>query len=151
MSRRKRFTRNLGRSLGSPLPVRTTVEWVRFEHEDESYGIFRYLEQARARLAGAALLELNASYAWFNSHLDVPDVVTIERFWFCAEAEEYVLRARRLAEILRSAGVSIVETRTRRIPGKVKWQDNHQVAVLTYRDTARPGRSPKRGRKPRGV
>ena len=42
MSRRKRFTRNLGRKLGAPLPQRTTNEWVRFEHASEPFGVFSY-------------------------------------------------------------------------------------------------------------
>jgi hypothetical protein len=43
---RKRYTRNLGRELPSPLPVRTTTEWVRFEHEREPYGVFSYLPRS---------------------------------------------------------------------------------------------------------
>ena len=48
MSRRKRYTRNLGRSLPEPLPVRTTAEWVRFEHAREPYGVFCYLPDVRS-------------------------------------------------------------------------------------------------------
>ncbi len=95
MSRRKRCTRNLGRTLPAPLPIRTTVEWVRFEYEREPCGVFK------------------------------------------AEANLFILQARRLAILVRAAGIPIVERLTRRIPGKVRWEDRDQVAVLTYRDTAR--------------
>jgi hypothetical protein len=46
MPRSKRYTRNLGRKLKAPLPVRTTIEWVRFEHERKPCGVFTYLAQA---------------------------------------------------------------------------------------------------------
>lgn len=140
MSRRQRFTRNLGRKLKSPLPVRTTVEWIRFEHEREPYGVFSYLQEAREVLSAEFSDELDALRIWFVDHLDAPNLLTVERFWFRIEAEEYVVRARRLAAILCAAGIPIVERRTRRIPGKVKWEDHNQVAVQTYRDTPQPRR-----------
>jgi hypothetical protein len=145
MSRRKRFTRNLGRELPSPLPVRTTVEWIRFEHEYEPYGVFSYLKEARQALSAEASRELDALRDWFVDHLHAPDLITVERFWFRIEADDYVVRARRLATILRAAGIPIVERRTRRVPGKVKWEDHNQVAVRTYRDTPQPRRLPSRG------
>jgi hypothetical protein len=140
MSRRKRYTRNLGRKLKSPLPIRTTVEWIRFEHEQQPYGVFSYLKEAHERASAEVRCELDALRDWFVDHLDAPDLLTIERFWFRIEAEEYVVRARRLAAILRAAGIPIVERRTRRVPGKVKWEDHNQVAVRTYRDTPQPRR-----------
>ena len=145
VSRRKRYTRNLGRKLKSPLPTRTTVEWIRFEHEHEPYGVFSYLKEAHERASAEVRCELDALRDWFVDHLDAPDLLTIERFWFRIEAEEYVVRARRLAAILRAAGIPIVERRTRRVPGKVKWEDHNQVAVRTYRDTPQPRRLATRG------
>ncbi len=135
MSRRKRFTRNLGRELASPLPLQTTSEWIRFEHEDEPYGVFSYISDAEALLSAAQLNELRALRGWFNEHLNAPDVLTKERFWFCAEAVQYVEKARLLSELFRSVGIPIVERRTKRVPGKVRWHDANQVAVVTYRDT----------------
>jgi hypothetical protein len=124
MSRRKRFTRNLGRKLRSPLPVRTTVEWVRFEHESEPFGVFSYLSEACDLLSEEGRKELQAIRDWFNERLDAPDLLTIKRFWFCAEAQEYVVRARRLAEVLCSIGIPIVERRTRRVPAKSNGKTN---------------------------
>ena len=146
MSRRKRFTRNLGRKLKSPLPVRTTVEWIRFEHENEPYGVFSYLSDARERLPAETRRELEHLRDWFADHLHVPDPLTIERFWFRSEATEYVTQARRLATILCAAGIPIIERRTRRVPGKVNWEDHNQVAVRTYRDTPQPRRTGSRRR-----
>jgi hypothetical protein len=135
MSRRKRFTRNLGRELGSPLPVRTTTEWIRFEHEHEPYGVFSYMDDAEVHLSAEDLQKLHTLRRWFNEHLGAPTVLTKERFWFCVEAAEYVENARQLSEVLRLAGIPIVERRTSRVPGKVTWHDANQVAVFTYRDT----------------
>jgi hypothetical protein len=140
MSRRKRYTRNLGRKLKSPLPVRTTVEWVRFEHAREPYGVFSYLRDAATLLSAEARAELKTIGDWFNEHLGAPDEATLERFWFRSEAADHVEKARRLSELVRAAGFPIVERRTHRVPGKVKWEDPKQVAVFTYRDAPRARR-----------
>lgn len=140
MSRRKRYTRNLGRKPRSPLPARTTAEWVRFEHEREPFGVFSYLPEAEGALSGVARAEMQTLRSWFREQLGAPDEATMERFWFRAEAAEHIEKARRLAELVREAGIPIVEHRTQRVPGKVKWEDGHQVAVITYRDAPRPRR-----------
>jgi hypothetical protein len=119
MSRRKRYTRNLGRELSSPLPVRATIEWVRFEHEHEPYGVFSCIPDTDRALLAKARTELDALRAWFREHLGAPDEATMERFWFRAEAADHIEKARRLAELVREAGIPIVERRTRRVPGKV--------------------------------
>ena len=141
MSRRKRYTRNLGRKLKSPLPVRTTMEWVRFEHADEPYGLFCYVADARERVSTEVRRQIDALAGWFEDHLDAPSVANIERFWFRGEASEHIDQARKLAALVSAAGFPIVERRTRRIPGKVKAEDRRQVAVLTFRDAPQPRRS----------
>jgi hypothetical protein len=65
---------------------------------------------------------------------------TVERFWFRGEATEHLAHARRLAFILRAGGIPVVERRTKRVPGKVRWEDDNQVAVRTCRDAPRPRR-----------
>jgi hypothetical protein len=111
------------------------VEWIRFEHEHEPYGVFSYLKDAAAALPAGDGTEFQELRTWFNQHLDAPERASNERFWFRVEAGEHAMRARRLAELVRKAGFPIVERRTRRVPGKVRWQDKHQVAVITFRDT----------------
>jgi hypothetical protein len=138
MSRRKRYTRNFGRVLKEPLPVRATTEWVRFEHEREPYGIFSYRTLVRERLRGSELAEFEALVDWFFTHLDAPEEATQERFWFRGEAVLYIEKARRLMALHVAAGIPIVERRTRRVPGKIRWEDPDQVAVFTYRDAPRP-------------
>jgi hypothetical protein len=137
MSRRKRYTRNLGRKLPSPQPVRTTVEWVRFENAHEPFGVFTYLSQARRRLSAGRCAKSEGLSRWFGENLGSPkeaEALTEERFWFRAEAREHVEKARELARLVSRTGYSIVERRIRRVPGKVTWEDEHQVAALTYRD-----------------
>lgn len=143
MSRRKRFTRNLGRTLPSPLPARRTRVWVRFEHDSEPYGVFSYVDDALAVLEDHECRELDALTDWFNAHLAIPRGMTTERCWFGSEAAEYVARARKLARVVRSAGIPIVERRTRRVPGRVRWKDDHQFVVFTYRDAPRPRKLPR--------
>ena len=55
--------------------------------------------------------------------------------WFREEASEHLLRARRVAAIVRSAGIPIVERSVKRIPGKICSEDAFQIAVEPYRDT----------------
>lgn len=140
MSRRKRFTRNLGRTVPSPLPRRTTCAWVRFEHVSEPYGLFSYMSDAEEELEGEARRELDTLLEWFGDFLDAPVLAADarDRFWFRAEAEAPIVRARRVMELMREAGIPIVERRTTRIPGKITWEDRDQVSLLTYRDAPRP-------------
>ncbi len=140
MTRRKRYTRNLGRKVPSPLRARTTLEWIRFEHEVDPYGVFSYLSDAKEQLGANGVAEIGLLVDWFREHLDAPDVKDLERFWFKLEATEHVERARRLAELVRSAGIPIVERRTSRVPGKIRYEDGHQVGVHMYRDAPRSRR-----------
>jgi hypothetical protein len=146
MSRRKRYTRNLGRTLPAPLPARSTTAWIRFEHEDEPFGLFTYLGEARATLAGADLAYLERLVDWFNRYLDAPELGNDarERCWFRAEATDHVRYARALAALMCKAGIPIVERSTPRVPGAIRWADRTQVAVITYRDAPRSRRGPAR-------
>src|SRR5262249_47523977 len=81
MSRRKRYTRNLGRALPQPLPSRATSTWLRFEHEVEPYGVFSYVKDAKERLDGVHRNEVDEICAWFAQHLDAPRL--LERFDGC--------------------------------------------------------------------
>jgi hypothetical protein len=137
MSRKKRYTRNLGRTLPSPQPVWTTVEWVRFENEHEPFGVFWYRSRAERKLSAGRREKSERLYRWFVENLGWPKderALTEERFWFRAEAREHVEKARELARLVSRTGYAIVERRTRRVPGKVKWEDEHQIAAFTYRD-----------------
>jgi hypothetical protein len=140
MSRSKRFTRNLGRTLPTPKAVRTTVEWVRFEHERTPYGVFSYVSSALPKLSTAKRERAETIMKWFNDHLGSPSRATLERFWFRAEALEHIEKARALSKLVSSTGIQIVERRIKRVPGKVKWEDTHQAAVFTYRDAPQPKR-----------
>lgn len=140
MSRSKRFTRNLGRKLASPKPVRTTIEWVRFEHAYKPYGLFWYVDDALPKLSKARREKAEALDRWFVDNLGSPDGFTMERFWFRAEAVEHIEKARALAKLVSSTGIQIVERRIKRVPGKVKWEDTHQAAVFTYKDAPQPKR-----------
>jgi hypothetical protein len=73
VTRRKRYTRNLGRVPSEAIPKRGTgTRYVRFAHEREPYGVFSYVSDARPRLSEADLEELNEIIAWFSVHLEEP-------------------------------------------------------------------------------
>lgn len=158
MARRKRFTRNVGRTRVEPLPARRPdARYVRLEHPTEGFGVFSYLSDARKVLDEDQRAELRALMQWFNEHLDEPSRMVPFRAvgmrarrrrwaetsaicWFREEASEHLTRARRVAELVRDAGIPIVERSVTRIPGKLCSEDEFQIAVEAYRD-ARPTRS----------
>jgi hypothetical protein len=141
MSRRQRYTRNLGRALREPTPVQATRAWIRYEHAHEPYGVFSFVNAACSRLDPKRRAQLEALNQWFHDHLFAPSAYLDEaRFWFRAEAGGYAARARQMAALITQAGIPIVERRIARLPGHVRWQDPHQAAVLTYRDTPQPAR-----------
>ena len=152
MPRNKRYTRNLGRREVEPLPPRRTdARYVRFEHPSERFGLFSYVGDARKEIGEDDRAELEALMDWFNEHLDAPSRMvpfrpvgrrahryrwteTTAICWFREEAAEHVIRARRVAAIVRSAGIPIVERCVTRVPGKVCSEDDVQIAVQAYRD-----------------
>ncbi len=141
MSRRKRYTRNLGRRLREPLP--RSEEWVRFEHELQGFGVFSYLSDARARGSSRLTARIDRLRAWFNFWLDAPSDARgrdHEKFWFRAEASEHVDRARRLADLVTRAGFPIRELRVIHRSKLVRWQDAHQLAVRTGKQHIEPER-----------
>lgn len=159
MSRRARYTRNLGRRLPAPLPAHDPdEEWIRFEHAHEPYGLFSYGSLARPALEPARRRRLEELYEWFDRELDLPSRMHAFRFvgrrtgskwrakdasarcWFRASATEHVERARELAALLREAGIPVIERRARGIPGKLCSEDSHQIAVELYRDSRRERR-----------
>jgi hypothetical protein len=147
MSRRKRFTRNLGRALNNGVPKRGTgTHFVRFAHLREPYGVFSYVDEARGWLREEKREELDEIVGWFRAHLDEPACLVPARrrrktedegnaeaiCWFRAEAREHVRRARRLAALVRRAGVPIVERWCDVVPGEICSEDKDQLAVASF-------------------
>lgn len=159
MSRRQRFTRNLGRPTVVPSPARTPTRYVRFEHAHEvidgiHFGPFSYLSDARERLEANDLAELDTIVAWFDDHLDVPERMVPFRdvgpyrarrkhqepsavCWFREDAVEHITQARKLVALLGRADLAFVELWSDRVPGTVCSEDEAQVAVVVYRDVRR--------------
>lgn len=148
MSRRKRYTRGFGRAPSEALPLRGAGDlFVRFAHAVEPYGVFSYLNDAERRLAGAERAELDEAVAWFNAHLDAPArLVPVLRgrrvprgkrepsalCWFRATAHGHVARARRMAILVRRAGIPIVERWSFDVPGQICSEDTEQIAVASF-------------------
>jgi hypothetical protein len=148
VSRRKKYTRNLGRARAERVPVRGAgARYMRFAHKDEPFGVFSYLGDARPWLSETDRDELNALRKWFQAHLEEPDCFVPIRVrrgsvaregeptavcWFHASATEHVTRARRMSVLVRRAGIPIVELRRERIPGQVCSEDGEQLAVASY-------------------
>lgn len=78
--------------------------------------------------------DLDLAVEWFNEHLVVPHVAD-ERavFLFKSTARECMRRAWDVIACLRRAGL-VVEMQTVSKPGKILYEDEHQVAVLPWAD-----------------
>ncbi len=81
--------------------------------------------------------EMRRVLDWFNEHLKKPEHFYYRPnrkaeisgiCWFHASAHSHVSQARYLAWLLNDIGQPIV-TRTASAPGRVLWQDNHQVVA----------------------
>jgi hypothetical protein len=157
MSRRLRFTRNVGRRVPAPTPQREELRYVRFEHATEiirgvAFGPFSYVGDARKLLVGSDLAELNDVMRWFSDNLEEPERMVpfrdvgerrarrrkreaMAQCWFREDAEAHIARARELVAILGRAGFAFVERWSERLPGKLCAEDGVQIAVVPYRDT----------------
>lgn len=159
MSRRARFTRNLGREVPAPKPRRDLLRYVRFEHATErvqgvAFGPFSYVADARELLRGDDLAELNGVMTWFCDHLEEPGRMvpfrdvgekrarrrkheSLALCWFREDATEHIAKARLLVEVLARADIPFVERWSDRLPGKLCAEDHVQVAVVPFHDSAR--------------
>ncbi len=146
MSRRTRYTRNLGRERPASIPRQGTgSRFVRFVHEREPYGIFSYVSKARPRLGELERDQLEALVGWFREHLDEPSsMIPVHEpdaggddgpravCWFRASARAHVARARRLAVLLRAARIPIVERWSDVLPGRLCAEDDKQLAISPF-------------------
>lgn len=82
--------------------------------------------------------EIKRECAWFNDNLSFPRRLFYRPnskaeisglCWFLASADEYVNRARYLAWLLNDLGVLVVERKSW-TPGRVLWQDDHQIVAV---------------------
>jgi hypothetical protein len=91
----------------------------------------------RGVLASHEAERLEAVYEWFNANLPCPpfssagwsrDAVS----WFKDSANESIARMREIAVLLESHGL-LVRTLRSKNPGKVLYEDEHQVVVEEWR------------------
>ena len=91
----------------------------------------------RGSLAPHEAEQLEAIYEWFNGNLPCPpfssagwsrEAVT----WFKDSAKESIKRMRQLSVLLESHGL-LVRTLRSKNPGKVLYEDDHQVVVEEWK------------------
>lgn len=87
--------------------------------------------------------ELRELLDWFNSNLDRPTQLATSRrshpnetpvFWICGSAAWHVAHLRRLAALVKQAGIAVDEVETTQ-PGRVVYRDAHQVVAFASADT----------------
>lgn len=74
---------------------------------------------------------------WFNENLGAPDGDELESraiFWFKSDAQECLRRVWQLVSALREGGYVVEEVTCTR-PGRIVFEDEHQVAAIPFRDT----------------
>jgi hypothetical protein len=130
--------------------------YVRFvtSRTDEDSGVSQGLFQAAYRLRDAQELAehegiwFDEVVGWFEKHLPSPDPWQLGRsgcarrrvvFWFRATAAEHVRRMQHLVVMLRHHGIASRMLRSR-APGRVLYQDEHQVGAIPFRDAVASSR-----------
>lgn len=119
--------------------------YIRFEgtsYDDWSRGCCGVFQTAGAldktTLHSWHMAEIRRECDWFNDNLTFPRRLFYRPnrkaeisglCWFRATADEYVSRARYLAWLLNDLGV-FVEERKSLTPGRVLWQDDHQIVAV---------------------
>ncbi|ROR97870.1 hypothetical protein EDC56_3537 [Sinobacterium caligoides] len=82
-------------------------------------------------------------YQWFKDNLKVPKVQSSESgklakvraiSWFKSTAIEHIDRMRQYGQILEAHDFKILQLITER-PGKVLYEDDHQIAAIPFGDT----------------
>jgi hypothetical protein len=105
-------------------------------------GIFRSADFVRdhSEIGEDAKTELQTLITWFDENLPVPafyDDPAKRRednhvyFWFKISADEIIGKMEELCAIVESHGVSVKRLRAGEAPGKLVFEDECQVAVLT--------------------
>lgn len=142
--------------MPTPAAPREHVRYVRFEHATEvfrgiAFGPFSYIADAKKRLVGDDLAELEELTQWFEEHLDEPlrmvpfryvgkrrarrrNHEPVARCWFREDATPHIEKARALVAVLERAAIPFVERWSDRLPGKLCAEDDVQIAVIPHRD-----------------
>lgn len=105
-------------------------------------GIFRSADFVRdhSEIGEDEKAELQALITWFDENLPVPefyDDPTTRReddhvyFWFKISAEDIVRKMEELCDIIEDHGVSVKRLHAEAVPGKLVFEDECQIAVLT--------------------
>jgi hypothetical protein len=130
------------------MPRETVIRFVtqrRDPLDAQRTGIFReaYRLWHAKTLAAADRAELRGILDWFNAHLDRPRQLTASPpehagktpiSWIRSSARDHIAQFRRLAALVREAGVPIDELETIQ-PGYVVYRDAYQVVALPFADT----------------
>jgi hypothetical protein len=99
-------------------------------------GLFQALDAARdcSFAPSWALSQIGHIYGWFNENLSVPAEFSRDRLgqpglsWFKPVATEHIRKMHQLKLALEACGVH-VDILTTRNPGRVIWQDEHQLVA----------------------
>lgn len=126
------------------------VVYQKDENSGREMGLFMAMGELREN---AILYEWEVAlqeelYGWFKRNLKVPTVLssTSNHYnrpaaisWFKGSATDHIDKMRQYAQILEAHDVRVVQLTTER-PGKVVYEDEHQIAAVPYKDTFSGGR-----------
>lgn len=81
--------------------------------------------------------QLRDSLRWFDKNLHAPRRVNQRAiFWFSADSQDLIRRMWNLASLLREGGHLVERYKCRR-PGKIVYEDHHQIAAIPFSDVRR--------------
>ena len=115
------------------------------EDSGRHQGLFQAGEalMASGRMGSEDLEYLEGLYAWFKTHLPVPNRFSISSkphakalalSWFRDTAVEQIEQIREYQRILENYGLSVTMLRTKR-PGYIVFQDTFQIVAHPFADT----------------
>ena len=125
-----------------PPPERTYVRFVCFQkigRQRSRLGLFAAIDEAveSEHTERWAIREARQQSAWFNANLAIPQQFSFGGHkgygqpglsWFKPGATEHIQRMHRLKAALEACGMH-VEIVTTRDPGRIIWQDDHQIVA----------------------
>jgi hypothetical protein len=114
----------------------------------EPGGLFTVIDDFRENplVSEIDLQRLEAFGSWFAKNLKRPDRFTSSSSkgayrratrgisWFKSEATEHIAKAREYISLIREYGYEVKQVETAR-PGKIVYEDEHQIVAESFRDT----------------
>ncbi len=128
-----------------PKYIRCVVKYFNKETNTEETGIFRAADYVRdfSKIGAAEKENLQKLIEWFDNNLPVPEFYDDPAkrgeelhtyFWFKTNATEFIAEMNALTAILEQNGIKVEKLTAEKVPGKLIFEDECQIAVVPLED-----------------